>query len=156
MCGKFPILVEQFYFVNIVHSTPSAHHNHHPEQIKGTAHKESLLGRTVQYGVGWAPPIPKFFSPPSRTLLFSPPLSNFCCALRSQLISYCHNFSDTRPCLEVLIINLPHCVVNQSKYSSLLKICTLVIMLYRFCRKSRANPPSPSIGPLPPPGSPLC
>ena len=39
------------------------------------------------------------------------------------------------------MINLPHCVVNLSIYSSLLKICTLVIMTFLFCRESRVNPP---------------
>ena len=101
------------------------------------AQEELLVPRGALYRGEWEWPYPlKKLPPPSKKNLvpphgqIGPPLTNFFCGLRAQFISHCHIFSETRSYFEILIINLPHCVVNQTQNSSSLKICTLVIMPY--------------------------
>ena len=99
-----------------------------------------------------SPPIQKKFNPPHGQL--GPPPDKFFFArfAHSSLVIIFFFLSETRPYLEVLIIHLAHCVVNQLKYRPLLKNCTLEIMPYWFSHKSCAilspiGPLSPTLGP---------
>ena len=76
---------------------------------------------------------------PSSRPIRSPPIRNFS-TLSAQFLNCYKVFSEIRQYLQVLVVHLPHYVVDQPKYSSLSKVCTLMIVPYRICRESRANP----------------